>query len=380
MNICAISKKGILYEENTSKGSLLAIYAPTEEQKRQYADMSSPSKGVIRDRYGMLAGEPLYRTEHGVVTVYGQLPRELYELRNEVNVYLPEDLVSLDTSVLYYVIGENLIIHSVRHIESDGTVNWSSVVIQLEKKGAGVLNVVENLIAERIVSSDDEKILVAYTGLNDELRESLYQRLNQFGVVIEPIEKLTGHKNKTPIYRHKDNTILMLVCIIIAVILFVLSLIYFISGEAKLGKSNEKIEDLKKEFKESLSKRRLKQVSNPQAVKDSIEKAFRARPSAIIHAAAEVAKSFGVLDTIYLEKRMINKDTKEVENVPESDVVYVIATVKSPIKDLLIDQERIANAIYEDKKWIRSIERDNKNNSEMLTLKIGIYVGNEGGV
>tara|TARA_Y100001960_G_scaffold302080_1_gene352754 strand:+ start:4769 stop:5908 length:1140 start_codon:yes stop_codon:yes gene_type:complete len=377
MSICVFSKRGILYN-GPDNGSMLAIAVPSSEQKRQYADISNPTSSTIKDRYGVLEGEVLYRTESGVVQVYGQLPKELYDLRSEVKVFLPEDLAPLDVNALYYVVGENLIIHSVKSTDAEGATSWSSIHIELESKGAGVLNVIENLISERLVSNNDEKVLVAYTGLSHDVKEELYTRLNHYGLVIEPMEKLTGHKSKSPVYAHKDNSILMLICMTVAFILFILSLSYYVSGQKSLDRSQVKIKQLRKEFKQSLSKRRLKKVANPQEVKDSIEKTFKARPSAIIHAASEVASLFGVIDTITLEKRRTDRTSRGVENSPEDDVIYVIASVRSSSKNLLVDQERLAKSVYETRKWIRSIERSNQSGSGNLVLKIGIYVGDNG--
>jgi|TARA_Y100001960_G_scaffold172578_1_gene180881 hypothetical protein len=379
MDICVFSKKGILYTNNGS-GSMMALAVPSIEQRRQYADMSNPNPRLIKDRYGALEGEVLYRTESGVVNVYGMLPKELFELRKEVKVFLPEDLVPLDVNVLYYAISDNLIVHSVRNTDTDGTTSWSSIFIELESHGAGILNVMENLISERIVSCDDEKIMVGYTGLSDHLREDLYTRLNQFGVVIEPLEKLTGHKQKTPVYAHKDNSVMMMIFVIVAFILFILSLSYYVSGKASLGKNDAKMVQLEQEYRDSLSKRRLKKVANPQDVKDSIERTFKARPSAIIHAAAEVASLFGVLDNVVLEKNRIERKLRSVENRPDDSVVYVIATVRSKSDNLLIDQERLAKSVYETRKWIRSIERTSESTDGELILKIGIYLGNDGGL
>ena len=379
MDICVFSKKGILYTNNGS-GSMMALAVPSIEQRRQYADMSNPNPRLIKDRYGALEGEVLYRTESGVVNVYGMLPKELFELRKEVKVFLPEDLVPLDVNVLYYAISDNLIVHSVRNTDTDGTTSWSSIFIELESHGAGILNVMENLISERIVSCDDEKIMVGYTGLSDHLREDLYTRLNQFGVVIEPLEKLTGHKQKTPVYAHKDNSVMMMIFVIGAFILFILSLSYYVSGKASLGKNDAKMVQLEQEYRDSLSKRRLKKVANPQDVKDSIERTFKARPSAIIHAAAEVASLFGVLDNVVLEKNRIERKLRSVENRPDDSVVYVIATVRSKSDNLLIDQERLAKSVYETRKWIRSIERTSESTDGELILKIGIYLGNDGGL
>ena len=238
----------------------------------------------------------------------------------------------------------------------------------------------ENLISERIVSCDDEKIMVGYTGLKDHLREDLYSRLNQFGVVIEPLEKLTGHKQKTPVYAHKDNSVMMMIFVIVAFILFILSLSYYVSGKASLGKNDAKMVQLEQEYRDSLSKRRLKKVANPQDVKDSIERTFKARPSAIIHAASEVASLFGVLDNVVLEKNRIERKLRSVENRPDDSVVYVIATVRSKSDNLLIDQERLAKSVYETRKWIRSIERTSESTDGELILKIGIYLGNDGGL
>ncbi|HAG52613.1 MAG TPA: hypothetical protein DCL21_02385 [Alphaproteobacteria bacterium] len=377
MNICVFSKRGILYDRS-KPGSVLAIAVPSNDQKRQYADIANPSTRVIKERYGVLEGEVLYRIESGVVNVYGQLPKDLYDLRSEVKVFMPEDLVPLDVNVLYYAIGENLIVHSVRSFDTDGSSNWSSIYIELEKKGAGILNVIENLISERVVSSNDEKILVSFTGLDYSVKEELYQRLNQFGVIIEPIEKLTGHKSRTPVYSHKDNSILMMIFMIVAAILFVLSLSYYLSGERSLTKNDDKIVQLRQEFKESLSKRRLKKVANPQDVKNSIEKTFKARPSAIIHAASEVAALFGVLESVTLEKKRMDRTTRKVENKPYDNIIYVIASVKSSSNSLLIDQERLAKSVYETRRWIKSIERANKSSDGNLVLKIGVYVGGSG--
>lgn len=378
MNICIFSKKGIVYNKNKHSGPLMAIAVPSNDQKRQYADIANPSKSIIKDRYGVLEGEVAYRTESGIVTVYGNVPKDISELRQEVKAYLPEDFAPLDVNVLYYVVGENLIIHSVRTIESDGTSKWNSLYIELEQKGAGVLNVIENLISERIVSVNDEKILVSYTDLPEEVKEELYTRVNQFGVLVEPMEKLTDHKQKTPIYSHKDNSILLMTFIIVAAILTILSLSYYIAGKNNYSSSEDKIVQLEQELRASLSKMRLKKVSNPQQVKESVEKTFKARPSAILHSASEVASLFGILESITLTKNYQDRFTRAIENKPEDDVIYVQANVRANENSLLIDQERLAKSVYETRKWIRSIERSNRSGDGTLTLKIGVYVGDYG--
>jgi predicted transcriptional regulator len=169
-----------------------------------------------------------------------------------------------------------------------------------------------------------------------------------------------------------------MIFIIIAAILTVLSLSYYISGKNNYSSSEDKIVKLEQELRTSLSKMRLKKVSNPQQVKDSVEKTFKARPSAILHSAAEVASLFGVLETITLTKNYQDRFTRAIENKPQDDVIYVQANVRANENSLLIDQERLAKSVYETRKWIRSIERSNRSGDGSLTLKIGVYVGDYG--
>ncbi|MCP4355833.1 MAG: hypothetical protein GY793_09440 [Proteobacteria bacterium] len=379
MNICVFAKKGILFE-NIKKGNVLAICVPSGDQKRQFSDIANPSKKMIKERYGILSGEPLYRETSGVVTVFGTLPSELYNLKNEVKVFFPEDLLSDDINVVYYAIGESVIVHSVRMLNADGGIGWNSIFIELDEKGSGIIRILENLISERVVSNNDEKIMVVYTDISDGIKEELTQHISPYVDIIRPMSELKGYKDVKPLYVHKDNTILMLVITLIAMILFGLSMFYYYTGNEKLEKRDLQIQNLRQEFKASLSKRRLKKVSNPQVVKNSIEKTFKAKPSSLIHAGSEVASLFGVLVSIELEKRRPNRANRTVENNPEDDIVYIVAQVRNSNKDLLVDQERLAKSVYETRRWIRSIERVNKADNGTLLLKIGIYVGESGGV
>ena len=379
MNICVFSKKGILFE-NIKKGSVLAICVPATDQKRHFSDMVNPSKSLIRERYGLISGEPLYRETASGVTVYGSLPRELYNLKNEVRVFFPEDLLPEDINVVYYAMGDSVIVHSVRVLDDNGGVGWNSIFIELDKNGSGIIKILENLISERVVSNNKEKIMVAYTDISENIKDDLIQHISPYVDFIRSISELKSYKNKKPLYLHKDNSISMLIIVLVAAILFGLSIFYYHMGNVKLEKRDSEIRNLRQEFKASLLKRRLKKVSNPQAVKDSIEKIFKAKPSALIHAGSEVASLFGVLISIELEKRRSNRADRTIENNPEDDIVYIIAQVRSSGKDLLVDQERLAKSVYETRRWIRSIERVNKAADGTLLLKIGVYVGESGGV
>lgn len=378
-NVVLFSRQGLLFDDG-NRGDTLAIFIPSREQVRRYADLHNPTTKAVKDSYGAADQMPIWRKEGDNVVVYGLLTEELFERRSGVEVFLPEDFAPIGTSALFYVFGDQWVVHGVRSVAENGVASWGSSKIDAKKAG-GVVTALVEAISDRMLEGAVERILVAVHAEED-VYDNVRKALEPFKVDVVRFETLAKAVDKLPIYEHRDHGLLMLTTGVFSALMFTLALGYMAWGAFETSRVQAQVDAVKQELERLQADARLGKIQNPKEILTIISHPLKQRPSAILHAAGDVATVFGDLQVVEMatedssstsnSRRRTN--SKTASNKPDASVVMVSAIVDPGLdRSLLIDQERVALSAMESRPWIRYIEREGNSNKTM-SLRIGVQV------
>lgn len=378
-NVVLFSRQGLLFDDG-GRGDTLAIFIPSREQIRRYADIHNPTTKAVKDSYGAADQTPVWRKEGDNVVVYGLLASELFERRSGVEVFLPEDFAPIGTSALFYVFGDQWLVHGVRTVGENGVATWGSSKIDAKRAG-GVVSALVEAISDRMLEGAVERILVAVHA-DEDIYDNVRKALEPFKVDIVRFETLVKAVDKLPVYEHRDHGLLMLTTGVFSALMFALALGYMVWGAFELSRVGAQVEAVQAELSRLQADARLGQIQNPKEILAIISRPLKQRPSAILHAAGDVSTVFGELQSIDLKTEDAGSSggsRRRTENRnagPKTDNTMVIVdTLVDPGLDrsLLVDQERVALSAMESRPWIRFIEREG-NSQKTMSLRIGVQV------
>lgn len=379
-NVILFSRQGLLYDDG-NRGDTLAIFIPSREQVRRYSDLHNPTTKAVKDSYGTADQTPLWRKEGDTVVVYGLLTEELFERRSGVEVFLPEDFAPIGTSALFYVFGDQWLVHGVRTVGENGVATWGSSKIDAKRAGGMVPALVE-AISDRMLEGAVERILVAVHA-DEDLYDNVRKALEPFKVDVVRFEALAKAVDKLPIYEHRDHGLLMLTTGVFSALIFVLALGYMAWGVFEERRVDAQVVAVQEELKRIQADARLGKIQNPKEVLAIISRPLKQRPSAILHAAGDVATVFGDLQSIEMTSEDPSAGTNNRRRVNNrnpnpaaaaSGIVVVDASVDPGVdRSLLVDQERVALSAMESRPWIRFIEREG-DSKKTMSLRIGVQV------
>lgn len=378
-NVVLFSRQGLLYDD-VNRGDTLAVFIPSREQARRYSDIHHPTTKAVKDSYGTADQTPLWRKEGDNVVVYGLLAHELFERRSGVEVFLPEDFAPVGTGALFYVFGDQWLVHGVRSVAENGVASWGSSKIDAKQAG-GMVAALVSAISDRMLEGTVERILVAVHA-DEDLYDNVRRALEPFKVDIVRFEALVKTLDKLPIYGHRDHGVLMLSTGVFSGLIFVLALGYMVWGIFELNRVTTQVQLVQEELQRVQADARLGKIQNPKEILAVISRPLQQRPSAILHAAGNVATVFGDLELIELvsedsstsnntRRRTVNRNP----NPTATKGVVVVQASVDPGADtsLLVDQERVAVSAMESRPWIRFIEREG-NSKKTMSLRIGVQV------
>lgn len=377
-NIVLFSRQGVLYNDG-GRGDTLAIFVPSREQVRRYADLHNPTTKAVKDSYGSADQTPLWRKEGDNVVVHGLLANELFERRAGVEVFLPEDFAPIGTSALFYVFGDQWLVHGVRVVADNGVATWGSSKIDAKRAGGVVAALVE-AISNRMLEGAVERILVAVHA-DEDIYDSVRKALEPFKVDVVRFETLAKAVDKLPIYEHRDHGLLMLTTGVFSALMFTLAVGYMAWGAFEVSRLNKQVAAVQDELQRLQADARLGQIQDPKAILEVISRPLKQRPSAILHAAGDVATVFGELQEVEMttedasgtpsRRRVTNR--KAAPSTTNGMVVVSATVDPGTDRSLLVDQERVALSAMESRPWIRFIEREGTS-AKSMSLRIGVQV------
>ena len=372
-NLIVFSRTGV-HHTDKSRGDALAIYVPSKEQTRTFNDIGTINTKSVKERYGGLNQPPLWRQKGSSVTVFGLLPDELQERRNNLEVYLAQDLAPDGSSVFYYVISDGLIVHGVRSIKDDGTAEWG--VSRINAREEGALDVLISAISERIASGAKENISVAVH--EDKLFKPVTEALKPFSQEVVRFSDLSPPKSTQPIYVHRDHGLIYIVLAMVSAMLLLGAAYYAVTSFFNLREIRSDISSLERQIEQNKSQQELGDVRNPNAILDAMDKPLQQRPSSIVYAAGEIAADLGELKSIVMatdltktRPEVITREdgSKERRNIK---IMPVNVEVGGAGRYMLLDQERLAKSALIERPWIRHIERTGRQEDEDMKLEIGV--------
>lgn len=365
MNVILFSKSGIQYESE-DKGEIVAVYIPTRNEIRQYSDIPNVNKNTVKERYGDVDLNPLYRIQSDIVTVYGTLSRSLAERRNSIEVYLPQDFVPDGCEVFFLVFGNRWVAHGIKEFKDDGQIVWNTSLLDGEEHG--VEKLLTHAISNRLFEGDDERMCVA-AHTDKKMFQELQTALEPLGQNLVRFDSLTRKKDLHALYSHRDYGLSMLMTGMMAFMILAASLVYMGLKYVRLDGAREEVSSLEQQIREQQQNRVLGGISDPATILAQMQKPLPQQPSALVHSSADVAAVFGELQSVRLDSNQ-RSDGYDIG----SDELWLLAEVKTGANELLIDQEQIAKSALETRPWVRRLDREPGGSDDTLRLRITLQV------
>ena len=370
MNVLLFSESRILHQDD-DRSAVSAVYIPLRSKTKRYTDITQPDAHIVKARYGDVDDTAaLWRQDGPYVDVYGNIPLEMQERRSAVSIYLPQDFVPEGCTSFYYVFGTRWIAHGVLHVSDDGQESWG--VSLLDGENGGVVDTIVSSISERILEGSAEDISVA-VHKNNEAFEHLTSVLYEFDIVPEKFRKLTPSRKVKPLYIHRDFSIIMIALALCVFITMLGAVTLWVFSYLELANEREEIASMREEIMQMQSDMTLGHISNPHMILDYMKSPLPIAPSSLIHAGAETGNLFGKLNKITIGKPASTALKDQRRRGFDTGMYPVYVDVESPRDTLLHDQERIGRASFNDRPWLRSIER-RQAKGDMLDLKVEVQV------
>ncbi|MFZ2619732.1 MAG: hypothetical protein WAX89_02570 [Alphaproteobacteria bacterium] len=348
MAIVLFSSHGIHYAGGGSK-NIQAIYVPTADKLRVLTDLSGDKPTEIAERYGAKDKQPLWRSYNSRVTVYGILPDELADKREEVSVYLAQDFIPQGQDGFFFVLGQEWIVHGLRSRNDEGVVEWG--VSRIEVTGQESVKVLLGLLSERMLAGADETYGVAVSG-NDKALEELKIELKPYHIKVERLETLKPVKGIKPLYQQKNFSFWMLVTASLALLLVIGAALYWgVNNRARVSK-DEAVEAEQLKIQSIELNKRIGDIRNPKDILSRMSKSMSLPPSSLLNSAAAAGKAMGTLARITFKV----EDEADIQRIENEKFIVVDVFLKNVTNTYLVDQEKLATSLLEDMPWIKNVK------------------------
>ncbi len=378
MSIVVFSKNGVHYEGGVS-GSIMAIFVPSKENVRKYPDLSGNNISEIAERYGTGGKKPLWKLERSVAVVYGALLSELAERREEIKVYLPQQIVPASCNVFYMVFGQMWIVHGVRTVNDDGEAEWG--VSKIKVSNGEVTTEVINAISERMLDGEDENYCIAVSN-NEETFKDLKKGLQPFKLEAKRLEALKPKRGEESLYKHRNHSLVMLTIALLVVMMVATTAAIWFLRYNKLSQRRKEIKHLQMEISQIQLNERLDYIRDPKKVLDRMTKGLTRAPSSILNGAAQLGAEFGELGSVRFDVDQMIKTKNGKRIAPSVGIssqaeknVWVEVAVSKMVNTKLVDQENMAKSLLKERPWIRDIKNQTSNaHSKNADLKVNMRI------
>lgn len=348
MSLMVLTRRNITFRQ-PGAGEVTVLLVPGREQVQVVKDFAGVSDA--QNKLGSTRGPQLSRVFSGQRYIYGYLPEEVRELRQAVKVWMAEDFAPTDCQAFFYVFSPDTIVHGVREQSDEGQQSWRTA--QLVLPGNDPLRALTNAITDYVLANPSAVLCVAV--LNQlELYRKLQSVLEPYQITPVPFSTLKPHASLKPLYRHFDHTLLYLTAVIFGLLLLVASSAFFFLNWSIRNKLEREIEDTQTRIKNIQINQSTGHIRQPQALLDTMSKAFNQQPSAIIDAAATLGAQFGDLTQVTFKPPEMVATNGSLKHSNQQDVAI---TVKKSKDKLLFGQEHRAQLILANRPWVRSIRR-----------------------
>lgn len=362
MDIVLITKQGIVFQK-VKRGEQTVLLIPSPESIKHYKDMDDSA--AIAERYGLTDQKPLWRSEEGQAVVYGVLPQVLAQRRQSLKVYLPQDFVPPHSNTFFYVMNPKWVVHGVREIDDEGRTGWRVILLKAHDDES-VADLVKETLSERMVENAESKATVAVYD-NVALYEDMQRALKPLDVQPVPFSSLKLGPRVKYLYRQRDFTLLMLLGSLVSLAILGMSMFFWITQWRESSVLDDQLEQVGNQIRSIAINRHVGEIHDPNQMLEMMEKSSQQPPSTLLDAAAQFAKEFGKLNVLEFEAVPSTLDGAPIDQsvALEPGQVLLNAKVSDVTNKLLVDQERLARILVNQRAWVRRVENIPQGNATM---------------
>ncbi len=357
------------------KGDAIGMFVPSKNVTRHYNDIQNPSRSAVKSRVGLEGvDQPLWRVfEDRSVEFYGTVNEAVTERRSSVSVYLPKDFLPEGYSVFYYIFDDRWVVHGERVLSDEGVGSWTYT--KFDTNGENLSDFLINTISDRLVKGVRERICVASSNC-PESESVLKEELAHFDVEVVPFSSLKIAKVK-PVYQHRDFGFFMLLGFLCGFILMIATVGLYAKSHFELSSVKDDVANIRAQIQQMQSQMVLGHIIDPDQVLNKIQQEKIIKPSTLIHETGTVSAMFGDLKEVKISYLPANGRSNEI--VPGilgrkgRREVLTISKVSTRRKQMLVDQERVAESILRSKDYISQITRKSSDDKDVeLAIKMQI--------
>ena len=351
MAFVVFSSQDLHYEDQT-RGGKTYLYIPMQDQIRAYNDLEGASNSEIADRYGASGRTPLWNKERAKTVIYGTMLPELLERREEINVYLPQQLVPASCNVFYFLFGEEWLVHGVKSVNDDGQVEWG--ISKLKVSANNAIDSIVNAVSERMLSGEDEEYIVAVTN-NDTALKKLKTDLEPFALEAIRLEALKIPRSEEPLYQHRNHSLLIMTVALLAFLVLASVGVYWFLNTQQLDQVQSDIRRIQKEIRQIKQNETLNHIKKPEDVRAAMNSPLERAPSGILNTAAQFGQNFGDLTKVGLDMYAQPAPLPSITKGTDKTLQVLIEFTKAK-NALLVDQEALARALVNKTASIRDVK------------------------
>lgn len=358
MDIVILTKRGISFQ-NIKRGEQTVLYLPSPENIKIYKDVGSSD--AIAERYGGAKQVPLWREVEGQAMVYGLLPDTLSQRRQAMRVWLPEDFAPPNANSFYFVFGDKWVVHGVQDTDDEGRREWRTTLLKAEEPERNddtppLVKLVTSTISEHMLEEGEDRPCIAIyqnLGLFDKFQEGL----KPLGLQAVPFSSLRPSPRIKPLYKQRDFTMLMSFGVLMALLGVAGTASLWFVNWMEAGRLESKIEEVRSQIMNVQINKNIGYIREAEAVLQSMQKTFNAKPSSIVEATARFGAEFGTLALVEF-KPGAPIETVDVATPLEHGQYRTRVTTSTATNSLLVDQERLAALLLPERPWIRQVENN----------------------
>lgn len=354
MSLFVVSRRKIVYQHNTL-GASQVIYVPGTDQVQVLKDATNTAAAARPAAKAQgRQGPQLYRSIKGQRTVYGALPLELRERRENMKVWLAEDLVSQDVEAFFYILSAQVVIHGVRERTDEGKLAWRTAQLAFPDKKDD-LKSLETALADYMFANQDQKICVAVA--NDiKIFRAVQAIATPLGLTPVPISTLKPMSGLAPLYSHLNFTWLYLLIMALGGVGVAMLISLYVLKQAKMSQIEQEISQIEQHIQSVQINPRIGHIRQAAAVLAELVPSFSISPTSLIAAAGEPLVPFGQIQEIKLGT-VTPERVQELGSSMEENEVAIEVNLTNSVDLLLSDQETRAANMLAAYPWVRKVIR-----------------------
>lgn len=357
MNYLVFSKIGVIIPPH-GKGDVSAMAVPAGDKVSTYRDLEGKSDGEIAERYGTAGKKIMWRLSRGMVTVFGNVPDEVHQLRQAVKVYLPEDFAGSDDTAFFYVLSPQWLVHGNRTTDDEGQASWRTTMLRVREGQTPVAMVMSAVSG--LMLAGGQKVLVAVDepAVGRTIVDELKTALATIDNVPVPFSALRGNLKAKPLYRHGDFSVLLYALVMVAVLTLGGMVTLWLLNKLEISRMNGEMDAVRNRIQAIQINKSLGHIRDPQPILDTMATPTNQQPSAILDAATQVSAQFGKIQRAEVELAASTLNSNAPAPIPgqQPTDMEVRVLLDQAVDTLLIEQENRAKSLLEARPWIRLIE------------------------